>query len=606
MAQTFLLSPVNSDLTGGSDFTKQLTPAGETEGTTSINISCAFGTTEVNYAFTPVGIPGTNGTSTGVFTVEVRIGATGDTAYFIRPTLSRVNAAGTVQAGPISPAEAEATCAANTTRTFTFTNPTLGTWAAGDRLRVGYSFRSSKTMNPAGSVDVVTATTDTEVITPFTESGNPKTATDTQALTATDLASGQAGGDTIASETFTASTNDTLESLSGWSMESGGTSAVIASNRVRSGGNAEYSHSAAPVTAEYDVRGDVYAASQVTTSWAAMSGRIAGTGGTFDNYTAWMTYATGGVGELELSKTVNGVYTNLGEVNPAAAAVVAVGQSKRLQLQIRDATKRIVVDGEVYISSTDNANTVAGKAGLSFSAPADGNTTGYHVDNWIAQDVGTGGGGESKDAPDSQALTATDTATLAATAAAADTQALTATDAATVAVAKEAPDTQALTATDAAAAAAAVTAADTQALTAADSASMTYAVTVADTQALTATDAATLDTSEQKPAPDTQALTVVETVSVAVAVTAADSQALTATDLAVMTYAPTAADTQALTATDAATVVIQKVATDSQALTAASAAALAAAFTVADTQALTIVDSAVVPQTHLRAILMIG
>jgi hypothetical protein len=604
MAQTFLLSPVNSDLTGGSDFTKQLTPVGETEGTTSISVSVAFGTTEVSYAFTPVGIPGTNGTSTGVFTVEVRIGATGDTAYFIRPTLSRVNAAGTVQAGPISPAEAEATCAATTTRTFTFTNPTLGTWAAGDRLRVGYSFRSSKTMNPAGSVDVVTATTDTEVITPFTASANPKTATDTQALTASDKGIERAGGDMIASEVFTDADNTSLETHSANWVKDGGTSSVIASNRLRHAGAVDYHHTAAPISAEYDVRADIYAVTNtIASSYLAVEGRIAGSGASYDSYVAYINRSSGD-GRVDLAKWVNFSYTAISTVTPLAAAVIADGTAKRLELILRDSHKQVVLDGTIIISSTDNVNTAAGLAGVGADVSAATNTTGYHLDNWEAQDTGTGGGGESKEADDSQALTAADAATLAATAASPDTQALTATDAATVAVPKDAPDTQALTAADTATAAAALTAPDTQALTAADAASMTYAVTAPDAQALTATDAATAGIP--KDAPDAQALTVVETVSLVVAVTAADSQALTVSDVAVMVYAPTAADTQALTAADAAAAVEHKAATDSQALTAVDTASMTYAVTVPDAQALTVTEYAVVPKSHLRTIIAVG
>lgn len=164
MAVTYHLSSTDSDLSGGADFNKALLTGTSSGGTISCPIAAA--STETSYAWTPQNVPGTNGTSTGNFTVEINI-TTAVNNTTVRPYLTRVNSAGTAQAGPIAPAEAAAATTPTGVKTFTWTNPALGTWASGDRLRVEYTFVNSHASAVRTPV-LGTNTANEEVITPFT------------------------------------------------------------------------------------------------------------------------------------------------------------------------------------------------------------------------------------------------------------------------------------------------------------------------------------------------------------------------------------------------------------------------------------------------------
>lgn len=162
MARTFILSSTTSDLNSGADFNLALVDTASTSS--PLAVSVANNSTETSHGFTAPGIPGLGGSSTGTFTVEVNVTAA-NSAIQISTILDRVNSSGTVQAS--SSQTAEQSAGSTGVKTFTHTNPALGTWASGDRLRVRYLFRSTQTMGGAASITIDRNTTSCEVVTPF-------------------------------------------------------------------------------------------------------------------------------------------------------------------------------------------------------------------------------------------------------------------------------------------------------------------------------------------------------------------------------------------------------------------------------------------------------
>jgi hypothetical protein len=163
MARTYYLSATDSDGPGavGADFEKVLATAPGAAG--AINLSLPNSSNRISFAWTPAGDPDTFGVA-GTVTVEVNITlAAADVTLFTR--LSRVNAAGTVQA---TSAESGGQSLATTgVKTFTFTDVDLGIWLAGDRLRVNYRFDNVNAHGANELIDIETDTTDAEVATPF-------------------------------------------------------------------------------------------------------------------------------------------------------------------------------------------------------------------------------------------------------------------------------------------------------------------------------------------------------------------------------------------------------------------------------------------------------
>jgi hypothetical protein len=135
----YFLSNTDSDQTGGLDFNKALVSSSPAIGTISFSVNT--NTTETSFAWTPAGLPGLLGI-TGSYTVRVVV-STANNNGRLAISLSRVNSAGVVQT--TSTATAEQTTSAGTL-TFSLGSVNLGTWAAGDRLRVNYVFRNASTM----------------------------------------------------------------------------------------------------------------------------------------------------------------------------------------------------------------------------------------------------------------------------------------------------------------------------------------------------------------------------------------------------------------------------------------------------------------------------
>lgn len=164
MARLYFLSSTNSDLTGGTTFTRTLFYNNNSASTT-VSVTTASLITSTNFGFTPPLNPSTSG-ATGNYTVNVDV-TTANNNHFLSIVLARVNSAGTVQS--TSTASAENNITTIGIKTFTFTALDLGIWASGDRLRVSYITRNSAMNNQTSAIGVNDP--DCNIITPFTVRG---------------------------------------------------------------------------------------------------------------------------------------------------------------------------------------------------------------------------------------------------------------------------------------------------------------------------------------------------------------------------------------------------------------------------------------------------
>lgn len=159
----------------------------------------------------------------------------------------------------------------------------------------------------------------------------------------------------------------------------------IQSNRAYAGsGTGAYYASGTPASAEYDVQATVVVVT-LTDNNQSICARIATGANTL--YMARHNRAAGGTNNAwELYKIVAGTATLLGSYSQALSG----GGSYTLLLEIRDAAKKVYIDGVERISSGDNAITAAGLAGVRSSVPAS-STTGMHLDDFSATDVAAAG-----------------------------------------------------------------------------------------------------------------------------------------------------------------------------------------------------------------------
>jgi hypothetical protein len=130
VAKTFRLSNAASDLSIGGDFTHVLQDSAV--GTDTVNATNSGGVDSGYYAtgagvYDFAGLPNT-GTFTAVLNVSTAAAGTNARCY-----LQRVNSSGVQQAEVVSPTGYLST-ATTGDKTWTWTDPALGTWAAGDRL----------------------------------------------------------------------------------------------------------------------------------------------------------------------------------------------------------------------------------------------------------------------------------------------------------------------------------------------------------------------------------------------------------------------------------------------------------------------------------------
>lgn len=156
----YLLKAGNSDLSGGADFTRELSEATETPGT--IVVSVAASATEDSLGITRAGVPNILRWPVGDCTVKVNV-SVANANLQLSVALRRVNAAGVTQQTTAFAPEQQATAGG---KVFTLRGLVWGAGAATDRLVVIYRFR-----NTVGSVQAVTITTgdlNAEVQTPWT------------------------------------------------------------------------------------------------------------------------------------------------------------------------------------------------------------------------------------------------------------------------------------------------------------------------------------------------------------------------------------------------------------------------------------------------------
>lgn len=181
------------------------------------------------------------------------------------------------------------------------------------------------------------------------------------------------------SDSFTDTDNTTLQSHTGetgatWTEHANesGNDAKIISNQCKhdSSAGVAYYASGTPASAEYDVQATCGAASTATYG-PGIFGRLSTSALT--GYLAWSTQTT-----TTLYKVSAGSYTDIGNTSYSWAA------SDVVKLQIRDAAKKIFVNGVEKVSSTDNTITAAGKAGLRFYG------NGGILDDFSATDAGGG------------------------------------------------------------------------------------------------------------------------------------------------------------------------------------------------------------------------
>jgi hypothetical protein len=156
---------------------------------------------------------------------------------------------------------------------------------------------------------------------------------------------------------------------------------ISSANRARPvDGNlptAAYYASGVPAGAEYDVRIDIFTVAQSLGSVGPMA-RVATAANTF--YLSRYIADTGG---RDLIKFVAGVVTTLGTF---AGTRETAGTTKVQRLECKDATKKLFSDGVEIISSTDNAITATGRAGLWLEGDVT-DILGVHVDNYDASDI---------------------------------------------------------------------------------------------------------------------------------------------------------------------------------------------------------------------------
>ena len=188
-------------------------------------------------------------------------------------------------------------------------------------------------------------------------------------------------GDTFVRDTMTGSDGTDLTAHTGetgatWAKVAGTTGSIkLTSNRCKgdSGVVSLYYASGDPASAEYDVEADLYKVSN--TDYAGVGGRVSTT-----EETGYFVWATPG-GEWHLVQMLAGVATDLGSY----AQALADGTTYHVTLEIRDATKKVFIDGVERISSTDNTITAAGKPAIRYINSDWGlGTTGKALDNFVA------------------------------------------------------------------------------------------------------------------------------------------------------------------------------------------------------------------------------
>lgn len=164
-----------------------------------------------------------------------------------------------------------------------------------------------------------------------------------------------------------------------------------------------YYTSGIPASSEYDVQADFVTDFSLggIANFAGIAGRISTSADTF-----YMARYSASPSRWELYKAVSGTFTLLGTYSQS----LSDNSSYTVRLEITDATKKVFVDGVERISSTDNAITAAGRAGMRWRNSTT-NQTGLRLDNFSATDIsaasGVTGTGATTTAGDTQTASGT-------------------------------------------------------------------------------------------------------------------------------------------------------------------------------------------------------
>jgi hypothetical protein len=177
MAKTYYFSATTRACPGTGDKFEQAlenSPLGA-PGSIPLAFVNSYSNQFMGLAITPVDEPGTNGTSTGAFTVEVDVSVT-IADLSLRVYLVRVNGSDVVQA-TVESSEGSVTLSTVQQYLFTWTNPALGTWSAGDRLMVRFGIVNASSHGGDELLTLVTDSASAQILTPFTAGATTGTAT---------------------------------------------------------------------------------------------------------------------------------------------------------------------------------------------------------------------------------------------------------------------------------------------------------------------------------------------------------------------------------------------------------------------------------------------
>lgn len=175
-----------------------------------------------------------------------------------------------------------------------------------------------------------------------------------------------------------------------WNTHPGSSAGLVLSDAGRVRGNIVgfdtfHFASGIPLTAEYDVSADFYSFTAVTDHTILLWGRMdpaARTG----YFVMWNLTPN----QFDLWVVNNNVYTLLGSY----ATTLPTTTNFPVRLEIRNATKKVFLDGTERISSSDNSVSGIGRCGIGFYGPSSTavatNSTDVHLDNIKLVDVSDG------------------------------------------------------------------------------------------------------------------------------------------------------------------------------------------------------------------------
>jgi len=194
---------------------------------------------------------------------------------------------------------------------------------------------------------------------------------------------------TFVDDTFTDTDGTALDAHTGetgaaWTQHPSygvGTDSVINSNRLRDADSSNalvYYASGVPAGVEYDVQVTLRRVAGGGQDFSGFFGRLSTTvdSGYFLQYRVDVT-------EWRLFKADGGAYTQLGSYVQG----LTNDTDYVARLEVKDATKKLFVDGVERISSTNNDITAAGRAGMRLIGSATA-SDGSHWDNFSATDIG--------------------------------------------------------------------------------------------------------------------------------------------------------------------------------------------------------------------------